>query len=78
MDAALEAMKEVKGANRKQLARHFSVNEKSMGNRYSDWEASEPAKQKLSRSGCWDKDTNGSEKYASWPLLMFFKRLFNF
>jgi len=44
MDAALEAMKEVKGANRKQLARHFSVNEKSMGNRYSDWEASETAK----------------------------------
>ena len=44
MDTALEAMNGVKGVNRKQLARHFSVNAKSMGNRYSDWEASETAK----------------------------------
>ena len=29
-------------------------------------------------SGSWDKDTNRSEKYASWPLLMFFRRLLNF
>ena len=48
MDAALEAMNGVKGVNRKQFARHFSVNAKSMGNRYSEWEASERAKQKLS------------------------------
>ena len=29
-------------------------------------------------SGSWDKDTDGSEKYASWPLLMFFRRLLKF
>ena len=31
MDAALEAINGVKGANRKRLARHFLVNVKSMG-----------------------------------------------